>query len=150
MYRSLWVTSSYHLLSRDFQTSKATPSASLERLPRSSENYPKNIHCPAPCFQACNLFLHAPRSYSSSTSQWALLTSQRSIILSHCVGYHSATPTVTWKTHIGIFRLSFYTRWGGTVLCWFSTSQAPFQNFPRKFLNISRKQDNQIFKEESQ
>lgn len=74
---SWWVTSSssYHLLCRDLPPSKATPSACLESLLSGSENYPKDIHCLAPCFQAGNLFPHAPRSYSSSTYQWTLLTS---------------------------------------------------------------------------
>lgn len=77
MHISWWVTSSssYHLLCRDLPPSKATPSACLESLLSGSENYPKDIHCLAPCFQAGNLFPHAPRSYSSSTYQWTLLTS---------------------------------------------------------------------------
>lgn len=73
----------------------------LKSLPRGSEDCPKDIHCPEPRFQAGNLSHYASTSYSSITYMWALITSQRSVILSHCLGYSSATPTVIWKTYLG-------------------------------------------------
>lgn len=99
MLISLGVTSSSHWLCRTFQPRKANCLGCLKSLPRASESHPKDIHCPAPCFQAGNVFHYASTSFSSVTYVWALLTSQRLVILSHCVGYSSATLTVLWKTH---------------------------------------------------
>lgn len=137
MHISLWVACSSHLLWRTFQPSKANSLSCLKSLPRDSENHPKDIHCPAPCFQAGN-FLH----YASSiTYVWALLTSQRLVILSHCVRYSSATPKVIWKTHFRSMQTILSTPSEKEQLSFAASllQQASLQNFPRKLLNISRK-----------
>lgn len=119
MHISLWVTSSYHLLCRNFQPSKATPSACLESPPRGGENYPKGIHCPAPCFQAGNLFSHAPHLEIILPPH----ISERNSQATHHLFSHAAQDTIllhlqsSEKTYIGISSLSFYTRWGEQLSC---------------------------------
>lgn len=137
MHISLWLTSSSHLLWRTFQPSKANSLTCLKSPPRGSENYSKDVHFLASCFQACNLLHYASTNYSSITYVWALLTTQSLVILSHCAGYSSAVPI--WKTHFGYMQTILPTPSEKEQLSFPDSlvKKASLQNFPRKLFNIS-------------